>query len=154
MYTVYLAGKISGLNYEEANKNRKEFVEKAKIIDIKCRNPLRGKSKLTEVNVIDLDAVSASGLSIQEIIQRDLNDIDNVDCVVILTGDAPSWGTSGEFWYATWIAKKPTLVIAKNYMGGWLDLFSTKIVKDVDSAISVLAYWKDYWNGAKAYEEA
>ncbi|MFA7101248.1 MAG: hypothetical protein WC196_05910, partial [Bacilli bacterium] len=75
-----------------------------------------------------------------------------VDAVVVLTGDDASWGTAGEFYYATWISKTPTLVIAKNYVGGWLERYATRIVPDFESAVEVLKHWKKYWDGDGVFD--
>lgn len=149
LFEVYLAGRIAGLSYEEATKQRREIAEKLMQHDIMCRTPMRGKKFLTGAQEITIHTYKKT-LSIQEITQRDLHDIDRVNVVLVLTGDTPSWGTTGEFWYATWIARKPTLVIAPKEkakeVGGWLSYFATKIVSDVDEAIEVLLDWKRYWD--------
>jgi len=144
-YEVYLAGRIANLSYDEAIKERDELTEKLNAIGIKCRTPMRGKQHLQNTNKITADAFK-NGLTVQEVIQRDLSDLAEVDAIVVLTGDDPSWGTAGEFYYCTWIAKTPTLVIAKNHVGGWMEYYATKIVPDFDSAVEVLKHWKTYWN--------
>ena len=145
-YEVYLAGRIANLTYEEAIEVRSEIIQKLRDSGIKCRTPMRGKQHLKNGSKIDGKMLNETGLSIQEVIQRDLSDLREVDAIVILTGDDPSWGTAGEFYYCTWIANKPTLVIAKNYIGGWMEYYATKRVPDIDSAIEVLKRWKTYWN--------
>ena len=150
-YEVYLAGRIANLSYAEAMASRSEMIEKLKAVGIKCRTPLRGKQHLENTRKIDSDAFK-NGLTINEVIQRDISDVGKVDAVVILTGDDASWGTAGEFYYATWISETPTLVIAKNYVGGWLERFATRIVPDFDSAVNVLTHWKKYWDGDGVYD--
>jgi len=151
MFEVCLAGKISGLGYDDAMDKRLEFFDKANAIGIKCRSPLRGKSWLKNESIINEETVKKR-LTLQEIILRDLHDIDRCNVVIILTGNEPSWGTGMEFAYAVLVAKKPVLVIADKYMGGWLDYYATKIVPNIDEAIEVLKYWKDYWDdGLKVY---
>lgn len=150
MYSVYLAGRIAGLSYEDAQRQRLELTKKLNIIGVDCRNPLRGKSFLSDSQSITINSYIKK-LSIQEIIQRDLNDIDKCDVVLVLTGDTPSFGTAGEFYFATWLAKKPTIVISNNNVGGWLEYYATKIVKSEDEAVEVIKDWKYYWNGDGAY---
>jgi len=87
-----------------------------------------------------------NGLTINEVIQRDLSDLDEVDVLLVLTGDDPSWGTAGEFYYTTWVTHKPTLVIAQTDVGGWMERYATRIVPDLDSAVQVLVHWRNYWN--------
>lgn len=153
MFEVYLAGRISGLSFEEATKSRKHIAKELNKSRINCRNPMRGKSVLKNEVVID-EKVVLKEWSVQEVILRDLHDIDRSNVVLVLTGEDPSWGTCGEFWYATWVAKKPTLVISSKHKGGWLDYYATKIVPTVEEAISVLVNWRDYWdNGDKVYEQ-
>jgi|GEM_PF-2910729 len=143
-FEVYLAGRIANLSYEEAVRYRDELTLKLNKAGIKCRTPVRGKQHLQDSNNITSEALG--DLSIQEVIHRDLNDLREVDAVIILTGDSPSWGTAGEFYYSTWIANKPTLVIKRNYVGGWIEHLATKVVPDFDSAVEVLKRWKKYWN--------
>jgi len=145
-YEVYLAGRIANLSYDEAMSSRNEMVERLNEVGIFCRTPLRGKQHLRDGSKINGQMLETCGLSIQEVIQRDLSDLREVDAVVILTGDDPSWGTAGEFYYATWIANKPTLVIAENYVGGWMEYYATQKVKSFDEAVEVLKRWKEFWN--------
>jgi len=151
MFTVYLAGRIDGLTLEEANAQRQDIAEKLGRFGVLCRNPLRGKAKiLNSVGKINATEVKNCGLTIQEIIRRDLNDVEQSNVVLILTGDQPSWGTSAEFWYSTFVVHKPTLVVSKNNYNivgnNWLTYYATKIVQDVDSAVEVLKLWSIYWD--------
>lgn len=150
-YDVYLAGRIANLSYDEAMAIRGGMILKLNSVGIKCRTPMRGKQHLQNATKLDSEAFK-NGLTINEVIQRDLNDVEKVNAVVVLTGDDASWGTAGEFYYATWISKTPTLVIAKDYVGGWLERFATRIVPDFDSAITVLLHWKKYWDGEGKYD--
>ena len=130
--------------------DRDVMIEKLSTVGIKCRTPMRGKQHLVGTQKITGDAFK-NGLTIQEVIQRDLSDVEKVDVVLVLTGDNASWGTAAEFWYATWITRTPTLVIAKNHVGGWLEYYATRIVPDFDAAVKVLQHWKKYWNGEGVY---
>ena len=150
-YEVYLAGRIANLSYAEAMESRNELINKLEAVGIKCRTPMRGKQHLESAKKIDSDTFK-NGLTINEVIQRDLSDVEKVDAVVVLTGDDASWGTAGEFYYATWISKTPTLVIAKNYVGGWLERYATRIVPDFESAVEVLKHWKKYWDGDGVFD--
>lgn len=144
-YEVYLGGRIANLSYDDAVAKRDEMSSKLAAIGIKCRTPLRGKQHLKNSNKITSDAFK-NGLSIQEVIQRDLSDLHEVDAMVVLTGDDASWGTAGEFYYCTWIAHIPTLVVATGHVGGWMEYYATKIVPDFDEVVKVLKHWKKYWN--------
>jgi len=151
MFEVYLAGRIDGLSYEEAMRERERVTRILIEHDIMCRNPLRGRKCLQGVDKVD----NSYEMSIQEIIQRDLHDIDKANAVLVITGDAPSYGTMGEFWYATWIAKKPTLVVSPKNNGkkNWVGYYATKIVSSMDEAIEVLKDWALYWDdGAGVYD--
>ncbi len=144
-YEVYLAGRVANLSYEEAVDSREEFINKLSKLDIKCRTPMRGKQHLSNSNSITIDSFK-NGLSVQEVIQRDLSDLDEVDAMVLITGDCPSWGSAGEFYYCTWIVNKPTLVIATKHMGIWMEHYATRVVSTCDEAVKVLDNWKKYWN--------
>lgn len=144
-YEVYLAGRIANLSYDEAVAKRDEMVKKLNEVGIKCRTPMRGKQHLQGMGKITKTAFK-DGLSIQEVILRDLSDLREVDAMVVLTGDDASWGTAGEFYYCTWVTNIPTLVIAKDHVGGWMEYYATRIVTDFDEAVKVLKHWKKYWN--------
>ena len=146
IYEVYLAGRIANLSYDEAMASRDDVIGKLDMVGIKCRTPMRGKQHLAGKQKITSDAFK-NGLTVQEVIQRDLSDVEKVNVVLVLTGDDASWGTAGEFYYATWISHTPTLVIAKNHVGGWMEHLATRIVPDIDTAVQVLLHWKKYWNG-------
>ena len=150
-YEVYLAGRIANLTYEEALDVRTVVLKKLTEAGIKCRTPMRGKQHLEGSRKISSESFK-NGMSIREVIHRDLNDLRAVDAVLILTGDDASWGTAGEFYYCTWIIDKPTLVIAQNYVGGWMEYYATRMVENIDEAVEVLKYWKKYWNGSGVYE--
>ena len=150
-YEVYLAGRIANLSYDAAIAERDELTSRLDKIGIRCRTPMRGKQHLALSQNLN-SSVFKNGLTINEVIQRDLSDVEKVNAVVVLTGDDASWGTAGEFYYATWISKTPTLVIAKNDVGGWLERYATRIVPDYDSAVEVLLHWKTYWNGTGVYD--
>jgi hypothetical protein len=152
-FEVYLAGRIANLSYDEAMAARYVMIKKLNEIGVKCRTPMRGKQHLVGTAKITEGAFK-NGLSIQEVIHRDLNDLREVDVVLILTGDDPSWGTAGEFYYCTWIINKPTLVVAKNHVGGWMEHYATKIVPDFDAAVVTIKHWSRYWNrkGAGIYD--
>lgn len=143
-FEVYLAGRIANLSYSDAVASRDEMIRRLNEIGVKCRTPMRGKNHMRSASKIDVKAIK--GMSIQEIIQRDLNDLREVDAIVVLTGDDPSWGTAGEFYYCTWVVNKPTLVIAENNVGGWMEYYATKIVPNFDEAVEALKSWKKYWN--------
>ncbi len=144
-YEVYLAGRIANLSFEEANELRQDIINKLDKVGIKCRTPMRGRQYLATSGGITQKSFK-NGLTIQEVIQRDLNDLREVDAIIVLTGDDASWGTAGEFYYSTWVTKIPTLVIAKNPIGGWMEYYATRIVPDIDSAVEVLGNWRKYWN--------
>jgi len=145
-FEVYLAGRIANLSYDDIMASRDKVIGKLSEVGIKCRTPMRGKQHLKDSSKINGKMLEKCGLSVQEVIQRDLSDLNEVDAVIVLTGDDPSWGTAAEFYYATWIAKKPTLVIKKNYVGGWIEYYATQIVPNINSAVEVLKRWKKYWN--------
>ncbi len=154
-YEVYLAGRIANLSYDAAIAERDELTKRLDLVGIRCRTPMRGKQHLANSQNLN-SGVFKNGLTINEVIQRDLSDVEKVDAVVVLTGDDASWGTAGEFYYATWISKTPTLIICKdlasNKVGGWLERYATRIVPDYDSAVEVLLHWKTYWNGTGVYD--
>jgi hypothetical protein len=143
-YTVYLAGKMDTLTYDEIMEQRERIKDKLKKYNIQVRNPLRGKEGLKNVGKIESGKIYAQ-FSINEIVQRDLRDVELSNAVLVMTGDTPSWGTVGEFYYATWVTKTPTLVICKR-PSLWVEKFATKVVPDEEIAIKTLYNWSLHWD--------
>ncbi len=150
-FEVYLAGGIAGLSCESTMQSRLVATEKLEKVGIKCLNPLRGRSNLTGKKMASEGF--RDGLTIQEIIARDLHDINRCNALLVLTGNTPSWGTGFELAYATWVVRKPTVVITSNDVGGWLEYFATRRVKNIDEAVEVLEDWTLYWDGEGVYDK-
>ena len=109
--TVYLAGPITGLKYEEARFGwREEFVDlvnKMGFDHIHCRSPMRGKDFLKAITEVLSCATSQYGDNPMGteagITTRDYNDVKTSDAVVacfLESNNVPSLGTAGEYGYA------------------------------------------------------
>jgi len=141
MYKVYVSGKMTGLVYEDVMARRQIVSNKLYESGMRAVDPVRGCADLSGKEFTD-DTVP----HMNEIVQRDLHDVDSCDALLVLTGDDLSWGTTGEFWYATFVAKKPTVVIATNGLrAGWLNHHATRVVSDETEAVEVLKNWSVYW---------
>ena len=97
--TIYLAGRITGLSYEEATLWRKEvaFVlkDKYRILD-----PMRDKEELIGVKDIGVN-IEGVGLSNKEIFNRDVSDINKSDIILVNLLTGHTFGTAWEIGY-TW----------------------------------------------------
>ena len=112
--TIYLAGPIAGLSYEDARNGwRKDFA--ALMPDhIQCLSPMRAKQFLSgvkklafEANAYDNPLATAKG-----IVTRDRNDVKTCDLMVanFLGAQKGSLGTAMEFgWADAW--RKPVILI-------------------------------------------
>jgi len=139
--TIYLAGRIEGLSYDEAvrlrNKAKKLFAK----IGIKCLDPMRGKSSLK--NVLRIDG-SQGSKDMQEVITRDIDDINRSSAMVILTGDDPSWGTGMEASYCHFHLNKPYFVVSKNTSRyGWLRFLAAKVKPTIEELVDYIdKFWR------------
>ena len=142
--TIYLGGKIDGLSYEDATRERNIIKKKLRRIGIKGVDPMRGKGYL-KGSKIDHDSVKfRSDCEMQDIISRDINDINNCDALVVLSGDQPSWGTAMEASYVHFHLNKPYFVISKNATRyGWLHFLASKVFPTTNDFIE---YLKNFWN--------
>lgn len=140
--TVYLSGRIEGISYDEANKTRNKIIESFNKYNIFCYNPMRGKELLKNVDNIDS---TNHNIEMQEIVSRDLADIQKSDALIVTTGDSPSWGTAMEVGYIIGkygIYQRPIFVYMKcNYNSryGWLNFLATKIFNDIDIMAEYIA---------------
>lgn len=99
MKTVYLAGSINGLTYEEATGWRKEATEKLQAAGFLVRDPMRGKKFLEYVEVIN---DQNTDIKADEIFFRDVTDILTSHYVLInldSLGNNPMIGTLFELGY-------------------------------------------------------
>ena len=113
MYTVYLAGPISGLNFNESTWWRQTIAKELKD-EIECFSPMRYKSYLADGGIIrdHYDQATTSPLSTQKgIMTRDFFDCQRADLIIanLLDSRKVSIGTCMEM---AWAFAKHTPVIA------------------------------------------
>jgi len=102
MSSVYLAGPIANLTYDEANAWRLEAIEYLADFGIRGRSPLRGKEFLRETGIITIDTYSNAIASDEGIVARDRYDVESSDLVLsnLLGAPAVSCGTPVEYGWA------------------------------------------------------
>jgi len=140
MYTIYVAGQIVDKDIERATVWRRQVHEWADLRgDIEIRDPLVGKK---------IGEITERKFTPNEIVSRDLQDIDDSDMVVAnLTGlikGNPLFGTPCEIMYA-WIQGIPVVLITdekrlQNHY--WSNVLCVRILQDLSQA---LAYIESYW---------
>lgn len=105
--TVYLAGPISGLTYEEATEWRERATDELTAMGYTVRDPMRGKEHLKGVG-----AIAATTKAKADIYKRDVYDVDSADIILASLvrppNGVPSVGTMVEIGYA---AKGGKLII-------------------------------------------
>ena len=120
MKTIYLAGAIGGLTFEEANSWRKEAYDALSSDHV--LNPMRR------------DFTKNPSASMNEIITLDKYDIDRAD-ILLVNGNIPSWGTAMEVLHA-WNKGKIIVTFASDPASPvWLAYHSTKIFNSLSEAI-------------------
>ena len=136
MATVYVAGSIHGLDAREAVERFNIIENRLRAIGFNVRNPVRGK----KISNVALDFLPYEP---NEIVHRDLADIDNSDYVLAFMA-MPSIGTSMEIIYARLIKRIPVIIITTNpevRSHPWISVFKSKIVESIDEAIPYLEDW-------------
>lgn len=147
--TIYLAGPIAGLTYDEARHGwREDFV--GRLPDhIRCYSPMRGTEALKDIGVLSAnpDSYPRDCISSESgIVTRDRNDVISCDAMVacfLEDGGRPSLGTAIEFGWAQ-AANRPIIMVAPEgnphrdhvmmrRMAGY-------IVEDLDEAAHVVTH--------------
>ncbi len=137
---LYLAGTIQG---KHTDKVVKKFTSKQKALEkigFKVFSPIRGRGG---DEVVTKDGVN-SKYSPNEIMHRDLNDIDNCDIVVAFM-DYPSIGTSMEILYARYIRHVPVVVVSRSprvFYHPWIMSLATKRLRTL---AQVTEYLQRMW---------
>lgn len=133
--TIYLAGPISGLSYDDATFGWREKFAGLMPEHIHCHSPMRGKKYLSAVKDLGQKLPESIGRSI---LVRDYDDVQTCDLIVAHFLDAPrvSIGTCCEFGFA-YALQKPLVMINKpgsihdhtflTEIAGW-------VVEDVEQA--------------------
>lgn len=112
--SVYLAGPIANLTFDEANAWRLEAIEYLAEFGIRGRSPLRGKEFLREVGIITIDSFNEAIASDEGIVARDRYDVESADLVLarLLGAPAVSVGTPVEYgWADMTIPRTPVITV-------------------------------------------
>ncbi len=117
--SIYLAGPITGLSYEECTKWREEVAQALAPYDVRCMSPMRGKRYLDkgdqtigDIPRRDVHKVGR-GMSTQDaIVARDRRDVIEADLLFVnlLGAKEVSSGTVIELGWAD-MCRTPTLVL-------------------------------------------
>lgn len=141
--TIYFAGPITGLTYEEATGWRKQ-VRSALPSDWRILDPMRGKSHLKDDPRVKGRPLAANFDSGMDAVSRDLSDIRAADVVLAhfaATDAAPgvSLGTSCEIGYAYAIGTPVVAVVRRNtpYDHIFIDHMCT-VVRSTEGAIQAI----------------
>lgn len=140
MYNIYVAGPIDDNNLDAAIEWRKEVHEWEPLPDeVEVYDPLRNKDK---------EAIRGRVYYHNEIVMRDLDDIDKCDIILANIPKSNSekqlFGTPCEIMYA-WLLRKPVVMVTddprlKNHY--WVKCLCVKVLPDVTTALN---YIEDYW---------
>jgi len=111
--TVYLAGPIAGLTYQEARYGWRPRFKKLMPSYIVCASPMRAKESLSDQGVLTSDSYEGLLTSASAIVTRDFHDVRTCDAMVacFLEGVRPSLGTAVEFGWAH-AFDKPIIMVA------------------------------------------
>jgi nucleoside 2-deoxyribosyltransferase len=143
--SVYLAGGIHGLSFEEANGWRSRMRFALQSCNIGVINPMRGNDWMN--NKRNSECIGKPPktcnrpwlTSAQAILNRDLSDIDRCDAVImnLTKNDAPKVGTLVELGYA-YANKKPIIIFTDDERLDWhpfIKGMATMVVPNIETAI-------------------
>lgn len=142
--TVYLAGPIAHLDFDEANDWRREAAEFLEGFGARGLSPLRGKEFLRAEGKIGVDKHDYSPLATDSgIVNRDRMDVMNCDIMLANFTNAPkvSVGTAVEFGWADAYRKVVVTVMPKGspYDHPFTRQLSSYIVETLDEALDLIA---------------
>ena len=134
--TIYLGGSINGLNPDEVLEKFDMVQEGLEFLGFEVLSPTRGKK-------VSRRKGEFVGYEPNEIVHRDLRDIDNADYMLALF-EVPGIGTSMEIIYARLTMNIPVIVVStdprvtEHY---WIKSLASKILPDIESAYIYLKEW-------------
>ena len=136
---IYLAGSIDGQKYSKIMRVRNKAKKLLERCSFKVLCPMRGRENLRKTPIMtryNIEKVS-NVYKNWGFIDRDLMDLKNSDCLLILTGDTPTDGTYLEYGYALWKLDIPIVMIAPTRIGGhgWSNRYASYIAKDLEDAV-------------------
>jgi nucleoside 2-deoxyribosyltransferase len=142
--SVYLAGPISFLSYEESTAWRRDARVRLLSLGISSLDPLRGKTFLAHKEAGEIEKAAAlTGLTPNQIVTRDMNDIRKCNLVLANLSDVRKngtvmMGTPMEIFFASHDLGKPVIAVANDYTGPWLERFCIRIVPTLEQAYTII----------------
>ncbi len=121
--SVYLAGPIANLTFDEANAWRLYAIDYLADFGIRGRSPLRGKEFLKDLGVITIDSYTQAIASDEGIVARDRYDVEHCDVVLSRLLDAPkvSVGTPVEYGWADMTVPRTPMITVMEKEGSAYD---------------------------------
>jgi nucleoside 2-deoxyribosyltransferase len=134
--TVYLAGSIEGIPFEEATRWRETATSFFKEYNIKTLDPTRRKKFH--------DQPYSQNLA-RKIVKMDMDDISKSQVVLMNLKDrgaGKAWGTICELMISAYSNKTIIVVLEENFKHPFLDVFATEIHHSLEEALkATLAYY-------------
>ena len=132
-YTIYLAGGIAGLDPQEVEHRFISVKARLEDMGFKVLSPIRGKILDTEVD---------SKYEPNEIVKRDLWDINHSDLLLAIPSEK-SIGTFMEVFHAASRGIPVVIVTTSAFIANhyWTRVHAAKIVSTVEDALDYLAKW-------------
>lgn len=143
-FLVYMGGKLTGRTKEEIVKEhepiRAEIIQRGGFY----LDPFEKEEALFKKK----QRCGFEGLrqSIKEVVHLDKEMIKQVDVLLVITGDIPSYGTLLEIGYARYLLAKPVVAIAPKHKSGemqsWLTSEADYLAQDYKDALDIIV---DAW---------
>jgi len=143
---VYLGGSLDYRNLQEVYDEHEKVINFLEEKGFKPLDPMRGKWSIFEGQT----RIERSDRTMQEIIGRDLQDLNECDFHLILTGDKASWGTAIEMGYSVFVTKKPVIMVVRDFkeyerakeQKSWHSFLAVRVVNTFEEAVDYMAkYW-------------
>lgn len=132
---VYIAGGIAGLNPGDVLLKFEHIKDTLENLsdNIEVLSPIRGKK---------IDAECGNRYEPNEIMSRDLWDINRADIIIAFPSDK-SIGTICEIFYAAYIRHIPVILVATGHIANhyWSRSLAAKIVPTIEDAVDYLWEW-------------
>lgn len=143
-FTIYMGGKLSGRTKQEIEDEHLPIRNGIKDRGGAYLDPFEKEAALFKKQ--QLCGFEGLKQSIKEVVHLDKEMIKQVDVLLVLTGDVPSYGTLLEIGYARYLLAKPIVAIAPKHKSGeyqsWLTTEVDYLAQDYKDALDIIV---DRW---------
>jgi nucleoside 2-deoxyribosyltransferase len=143
---VYIGGSLDYRSVQEVYQEHEHINQLLEEKGFVSLDPMRSKWSI----FLGQEKIERSDRTMQEIVGRDLQDLNECDFHLILTGERASWGTAIEMGYSIFVTKKPVILVVGDFreyerakeQRSWHTFLAVRVVNSFEEAVD---YMSNYW---------